>query len=423
MFSVSRLLMVTAATLVLVAPLVSATSERPAKRQRDDDPQEDSILGGNHPVDIFPESYLEGLDPIVRPDVDSFIMSDWVNMAYRPSLEHDVTSEVTPSGIVKLDKIIARDATRVLFSIEGNIKTFIMYVHDCGQGDEGLHRVHPLISQAAYARAAGAVVDDATIIFISPPTPLAESSKTSFSMTREAYDRCISIGGSVRYALLIPNRPRTPIPVQTFARFMLGLPDIRMGYTKIFQFGASLMRTIKQLHERQVVHGDLRVESIILHRVPDDSLKVRLYDFTNSGWVNPLTGMMNHARQLPRKSPQDIIWKSLAELMGGQGHIYTAMDEVNRAFEIVAFLVNNATSDPRIELLNADMLEAYKGLGQLFDHQVVDKLGHLNPVVPTLLGRLQESASKLTHPPPYEEISMLFGQIATALQAAVMPPE
>ena len=391
---------------------ISATSERPLKRQKEDhdDPISDFV-----PV---PQS----IDQISRAVAESYPILDWANDEFKPFLEHDATWEWTPQGLLFIDEVIARNSRRILFSLENNTDFLIMYVHNCDVSESRYRVGHPRTSPTEHSQITSLIPTGAEVIYMSPSTPLMESPKTSFEISPRDFAHCMTRGANVRYVVIKPAPRGGAIPLGDIAKTLHTRAAPHKAYGRIFELGARLIDAIRSLHERGIVQGQLSSDSTVLQRVGKDSIKMFFrFNSTWGGPVDPVTGLMLHTRPVMHMSLTEKLWMSPWEIRDGEGHIYSKMDDFHRAVETIAFLVNNHSFDPRIDFLERGVLLAFKTYGSLFDLDVSNRLGIMNPTIPGLLVHIQSLARTHSNPPPYEEMKSLLMQISTALEAVVPP--
>ena len=373
-------------------------------------------LGSLDTLPVVLSEYDDFVDPILRTALDSLESNDLIYEGFRPNLGPNITWEVTPEGVLWINEIVVNDARKVVFSIKNNTENFLVYEHDCVVGG-GINPIHPLLSRAAYVYAAAPMSAESRILFVSPPTTFVNSFKTPFVMSSEDFAKCVRAGGNVRYAVIERFQSGRSFPLATFAPRMRSQTDGVRAYSQLFRVGGLLLESIEHLHKRSIVHGNLRPSAVVLYWDGLTKMVPRFYDFGKAGWAHPSTGMMIHKRKGITMTQDELIWRSPAEIRDGESHLYSKMDDVFRAVEIIAFYVNDASvPDPRIMMHQEGTLGDFKIAGQLFG-DFVKRFTPIVPSLPSVIGRI-ETLARFEKPfPPYGEIASLFRNVSKAFDS------
>ena len=360
-------------------------------------------------------SRFDKLDPILASVIGTLPASDLLNEPFTPNLDPGVDWEVTPEGFWRLDKVIGRNQRNLVFSIQNDTANMIMYQHDCVLGG-GASLIHPLVSRAAYTQAAGHMSAETRFRFISPPAALKQSSKTIFDISAEDFDACASSGATVRYAILETDPAPRAFVLAELAKLIWERVDGVKRFTQLFLIGARIIDSLKELHGRDIVHGNLNPAAIKIIPGDEGTVYARFTDFSLACWAHPATGASIHRFVRDGRTVTDDVWMSPNEIRKGQRHMYSKMDDVFRAVDIISVLVNNnATSpDPRISIHAEGRLREYKLFGPLFD-KFVDRFKHDAPGILVPISNLMTLALLETPTPPYNAIARLFRQIASIL--------
>ena len=325
-------------------------------------------------LETFPDDdFVRRRDPILQDALMDIAESDAENEDCTPLLLDDTYIETVPRGYIELGDLLERTYARTIFRVSNSTEFAIVYEHDCILDNGGWSTpVHPLVARAAYMKAAGSIAMSAKILFISPPAPFRETYKTSFKMSRDDFFQCELAEATVRYAIISLRIAYKWAHWVTMVKHvetrMIANP--RQKYSQLFHFGARLVFMIKNLHSRNLLHGNLMPEVIAVTRQDGPGgkqLHFHLNSFFHTAYINPLTGASNQ-NQLGRISthPQEIVWLSPWELHNGASHMITRKDEVFRIVDIIARSVST-TLDERYEMLKNQTLDQYKLYGKLFD--------------------------------------------------------
>ena len=373
-------------------------------------------------IEELPEGYLNHTDPIIANFVPSVLLSDSDNDVYTPYLSSNSTWEWTPEGFLMLRTMESRDATRVIFSIKNHTRKFILYEHDCVLDGSFPSTVHPLVSRTAYALAADPLSAQPRVLFISPPTPMRASPKTFFVMSQDQFQFCFASGATVRYAILEPPNGLVPIPLDRFVYHVYNRSSTTAkAVSRVFRIGESLIKLLKALHERQIVHGNLRPDAVIVFSAPGKRFAIRFIDFTKAGWVNPMTGKMIHNRMGIRMHLAELVWLSPWEMREAWGRMYSKMDDVFRAVEVIAVLICNVTTrspEKRMKMFYEKTLLQYKLSNNLFG-DCKEQLTVMNPVISSMITIIEGLAVLESHQPAYDRIAQYFKDISKALEATI----
>ena len=377
-----------------------------------------SVTTGDRVIQEAPTEMIEStVDPILKNVTREFARMDAANEAFTPNLS-TFEQEFTPEGTVNLDKVIGRNAYRVVFSLLNRTDVAIIYEHDCVIGRDWSRVVHPLLSRTAYAQAAQDVSIGDVVSFISPPTPLRESYKTSFNMTSGELFSCTWAGATVRYAIVKLLNPRQVFPLTTYLSHIQSEPNQLVNYQRYLRIGAGLVVMIRKLHSYQLVHGNIRLEDIYVHMSPEETVSFRLGDFGNAAWINPVTGaatlnqrtnrIFHHRDELLNMSP----W----ELKNQWGHHYSRMDDLFRVVEIIARLFR-ISPDQRPAPSEVARLLDYKLTGNLFDSVFMTHVAtRISPSVASRLASVEALGREETLIPPYTEILVQLYNAAITLE-------
>ena len=386
---------------------IGVTSEPPLKRPR-------SAFGASvEDFNRLDESMTEGMklsmEPLFHGLMPAFGEHDRQFEQCTPRIPTNDTHEMTPYGVQKLGKLLLSSPSRVSFQLENN--TTIIYEHDCFLATHLAVFPHPLVRSYLFLREAGDLGFIEDVLFISPPTPLGlkRSLKTNFQIPDSDLKTCAYGGASVRYAIIAVNsNGRVSFETLIDKNFVSsGSQNVRFG----FSLGAELIGLISKLHSRGVLHGKLTPADVVVERNANGTKTLKLAHISHATGFVEATGESRFNRVARFLNSRQNIHMSPWELRNRGAHFYSRSDDVFRAVEMIASLVNPGP-DVRPGKLLDGTLASYKMHEPIFDRTAPWNQGE----VAKRINRIEMLARLKTPRPHYIEIFNLFVEIMRILE-------
>jgi hypothetical protein len=294
---------------------------------------------------------LANLFPFLANNFAQLSADDYHFQHFVPRFETSLT-QLTPYGVFELSDIVGASYDQVTFLVAGFPRLLVRFMHDCVGGPLPISP-HPLAKEFWFQQEAALANVTRQWLFLSPPAaiPIEPISPTlGFEMTAEEFAACHFSGGTVRYMI---DQKTDEIPLSQVS-FPPPGPLTLSRFKFAMMLGVHLMAALARLHARGIAHGSLSISSIHFQNdATIRSISINDYFFATT----PEKPMQSFGHIVPSHAGSP--WETNSS--------YSFKDDVFRAIQIVAAVINPREFSEEQERMNPDDLQAWKLGGNLFE--------------------------------------------------------
>ena len=331
---------------------------------------------------------------------------DKLRSFYAPEIDDpDSVVQTTSLGTLILKRLIASTASSTIYSISPYSDYVLKYQMDCFDGEilpDG-RTVHPLVIEQHFINSIKHLGIAPSMLLVSPPIRVIENQveRTAFYLEPNEYDYCLSVGSSLRYALI------EDVGISLYD-IMSDYPKGILPLKRALDIGIQSIELIKKLHEDGgILHNDVHYGNLMVK-----GAQVKIIDFGRAQYFQHIE------ERYSLLDPADEIEELLSpwEMLG---YTSTRRDDVYRTIFTIASLINGHDIVQRVRksVSVTDSISLRQsssfitGWGQLSQFENISIITRRK--VSLILQSIARSILELTlnQRPPYEFIKNSFEEI------------